>query len=88
MIVLITYDLKRPGQDYSPVYDAIKETGDWAHPLESTWLVDTQHTTEQLRNHVRAKMDANDYLLVVRITGDWAAFLPTAMLTWLQSRTY
>lgn len=39
MIVLITYDLKQPGRNYTDLYEAIKSLGDWQHPLESTWFV-------------------------------------------------
>ncbi len=41
MIYAINYDLKRPGQDYKALYEAIKTCGDWWHYLGSTWLVDT-----------------------------------------------
>lgn len=33
---LITYDLKKPGQSYSELYEAIKNVGYRQHPLEST----------------------------------------------------
>ena len=33
MIVLITYDLKQPGRNYTDLYEAIKSLGDWQHPL-------------------------------------------------------
>lgn len=48
MVYLITYDLKKPGQDYSNVHDAIKSCGTWWHYLESTWLVDSYLTAEQI----------------------------------------
>ena len=41
MICAINYDLKKPGQNYDPLYTAIKSLGTCWHYLSSTWLVDT-----------------------------------------------
>lgn len=52
MVYLVTYDLKQPGQDYSGVHEAIKSCGAWWHFLESTWLVDTHLTADQISTKV------------------------------------
>lgn len=36
MIYAINYDLKRPGQNYEKLYEAIKSCGTWWHYLGST----------------------------------------------------
>ena len=46
MIVLITYDLKQPGRNYTPLYETIKSLGEWQHPLESTWFVQIDEETD------------------------------------------
>ena len=46
MIYAVNYDLKKPGQDYSALYEAIKGCGAWWHFLGSTWLVDTSLTAD------------------------------------------
>ena len=38
---LVTYALKKPGQDYKDIHEAIKSCGTWWHYLESTWLLKT-----------------------------------------------
>ena len=46
MIYAINYDLKRPGQNYTGLYTAIKHLGSsWWHYLGSTWLIETHLTS-------------------------------------------
>jgi hypothetical protein len=55
----------------------MKSFGTWWHDLESTWLVVADTTAKNLRGELRKRMDANDELLVLYVTGDaaaWAGF--------------
>jgi hypothetical protein len=61
---LVTYDLNNPGQKYQRVIQAIKSMGDWCHCLESTWLLRTSLSAEQVATRLRQQMDGNDKLLV------------------------
>lgn len=63
--LIISYDLRKPGRNYEPVYEAIKSLGNWARVVESTWYVDTPYSSEQAFNIVSAKCDNNDALFVV-----------------------
>lgn len=67
---LITYDLKSPGQNYSELYNSIKDCGEWQHPLESTWVVKVSEskTANDLYQVLRPKIDTGDYLFIVDIT--------------------
>lgn len=73
---LIGYDLSRPGQEYSDLYEAIKSYETWWHQLDSTWIIESSQTTEQIRNHLKQYVDSNDKLLVVALTGEgaWTGF--------------
>jgi hypothetical protein len=71
---LISYDLAKPGQRYETLHDAIKAlSGFWWHHLESTWVVLYDGTTAQIRDALTPKIDSSDELLVVELTGGWAA---------------
>jgi hypothetical protein len=73
--LLIGYDLDAPGQDYKPLYAAIKALGDgWWHHLDSTWIVTTSLTVTQARDRLLKHIDTNDKLLVTDITADAAAW--------------
>jgi hypothetical protein len=72
---LISYDLHKPGRDYSELYRAIGATGSFAHPLESVWLVTYNGTTAQLRDALMKHVDSNDDLLVAQLVpGTWATY--------------
>ena len=87
MIVLITYDLNKPGQDYSDLYDAIKAIpGTWWHYLTSVWLVDTNLSTQQIYGKLERHIDKNDELFIVRITRDYTGYLPKKAWKWLRNR--
>jgi hypothetical protein len=71
-VQIISYDLRQPGQDYTGLFDAIKALGSWWHCLESVWLVDTSLAGQQVRDALRAHIDANDSLMVATLGGNWA----------------
>ena len=86
MVYLITYDLNKPGQDYSKLYETIKAMGAWWHYLDSTWLVDTSLSSGQVRDGVLKVMDQTDRVLVVRFSSDWSAFLTNDAADWIRQR--
>ena len=66
-VYLVGYDLNKPGQDYSDLFEAIKSYGTWWHHLDSTWIIVTDETAVQVRDYLRQYIDDNDELLVVTI---------------------
>lgn len=84
---LITYDLKRPGQSYSELYKAIKDLGDWQHPLESMWMVKLRNSTAQnIYETLRPQIDENDLLFIVDITNqNCQGWLSKAVWRWLHN---
>lgn len=86
MIYAINYDLKRPGQNYAALHDAIKGLGDWWHYLGSTWLVDTHLTAAGVWNRLAPHVDPNDHILVIGVTRDAAGWLPQEAWNWINAR--
>lgn len=68
---LIVYDLRRRGEEYEPLLNALRQLGA-LHPLYSKWVLRTNLTAVQIRDHLRQFIDANDLLLVVGLTGEAA----------------
>ncbi|MET7917577.1 hypothetical protein ABZU45_16850 [Streptomyces avermitilis] len=86
MIQMISYDLKKPGQDYTTLIKEIKSLGSWCHALKSTWLVDTPKSAEQVRATLKAHMDADDLILVVNVTGaNYSGYLDEEVVAWLRT---
>lgn len=85
--LLVTYDLKAPGRDYSSLHEAIKTAPGWWHYLESTWIVATNETPKEFSAKLKIKIDQNDRLLVVDITGDTVSgWLPQKAWDWLKAQ--
>jgi hypothetical protein len=86
MIYAINYDLKRPGQNYNRLHDAIKSCGDWWHYLGSTWLVDSTMNAQGIWDRLADHVDANDCFLVIGVTRDFQGWLPQDAWDWINSR--
>lgn len=67
MIYLISYDLKAPGRDYTSLYDKLK-TFKHCHPLESTWIIQSNQSVSDLFNIIKGVVDNNDHFFIVDIT--------------------
>lgn len=82
---LITYDLKKPGKNYSGLYAAI-QTYPWWHYLSSTWIVKSSLTANELVNVLLPHIDGNDRLLVVKIDpSDSQGWLSQDAWEWINS---
>ena len=81
---LITYDLNRPGQNYSSLFEAIRSIGANWHPMDSVWFVRTTWTAANVRDHLLPHIDQNDTLFVSRVTEAAWHGLRTDGATWIQ----
>jgi hypothetical protein len=72
-ILLVTYDLKKPGRNYEPVWNYLKKFT-YCKGLESVWLLDTTLSTQQVRDGLQGLVDGNDRLFVVRLQRDWHSY--------------
>jgi hypothetical protein len=72
-ILMVTYDLKQPGRDYSPVHRYLKQFT-YCKDLESFWLLDTTRTTKEVRDSLQSLVDGNDKVFVARLYRDWGAY--------------
>jgi hypothetical protein len=69
---MVGYDLRRPGQDYSSLIDALKQYPTWWHHLDSTWVIKTNDSAVAIRDNLARHIDQNDELLVAALTGEGA----------------
>ena len=79
----INYDLKKPGRDYSTLYEAIKKYGKWWHYLDSTWLVISNETPDQIWKRLEDSVDKNDYLLIIEVRDNVQGWLPEDAWSWI-----
>jgi hypothetical protein len=71
---LVTYDLKAPGRDYEPVWNYLKATGVHWHAQDSVWFIESSLNAGGIRDELKALIDSNDEVLVIRVDGqNWAS---------------
>jgi hypothetical protein len=84
---LISYDLLKPGQDYSDLIAAIEKISatHW-HILKSAWVVATDLSAMEILNRLLPYLDANDKMIVNQLGRDaaWTGSLSNGS-DWLRS---
>ena len=71
---IITYDLSKPGRNYTGLYDKFKAiSGTWAHIAESSWFVAGDNLeSEKIVDTLSPAIDNNDKLFVGKMDGKGA----------------
>ena len=89
MVYLISYDLKTVNKDYSGLYGAIMSCGEWLHPLESVWMVDTSKknlNADQIIDIIRTHTSQEDTIFVCKIDKmERNGWMPKDSWLWLRS---
>lgn len=86
MVYLITYDINAVVKNYDDLYAAIKSiSGDYQHPLESTWFVATDMSRKQVYDSLRSHINDSDHLFVMRMTNDYYGWLSKNVWEWLNA---
>lgn len=86
MIYAINYDLKKPGQNYEALYEAVKSCGDWWHYLGSTWLIDTTLPAKGIWDRLVPHVDQNDFFFICGVTKEHQGWLPQDAWNWINAR--
>jgi hypothetical protein len=73
MIVMVAYDLNKPGQNYPDLIQELKKVPDRWHALDSTWLLNTPETPAQVWSRIQKCIDSNDSVLVIEMKKGTAA---------------
>ena len=84
----INYDLRAPGREYKKLYDAIRASGKWWHYLDSTWIVATDESAQQIWNRLKDHIDKNDYLLIIEVRDNSQGWLPEKAWNWIHRNVH
>jgi hypothetical protein len=80
---LITYDLNRPNQDYSKLYEEIKKYNR-VQLSESSYAINTDKPLEVICSEIKKCVDYNDVIYVISLTPPWNGFGPKSTNVWLR----
>ncbi len=70
---IISYDLYRPGNNYSDFTAEIKRLGeDWEHPLANLWIVETVKSADEIRAVLGNHLITGDKLYIREVADDVA----------------
>ncbi|MBH0331066.1 SinR [Brevibacillus brevis] len=79
-VYLISYDLNKSGKDYKGVYEAIKASSvggnTWWHYLDSTWIIKSNLSVQQVYEKIRLHTDSDDFFLVIEVKNNKQGWLP------------
>lgn len=69
MILSISYDLNKDGQNYTDLYDTIKTAPGYIRAMDSYWFISSAESVKTWSDRLLAVIDKNDNLFIVDITG-------------------
>lgn len=84
-VYAISYDLNRPGQSYDALYQEIRSFGSTWHRLDSTWLVSTTLSANQMSERMKKHTDGNDRFLIIKVVNDYQGWLAKDAWDWLHT---
>ncbi|APS27866.1 MULTISPECIES: hypothetical protein [Weissella] len=68
---IITYDLNEPGKKYDDVAAAIKSSArTWTHYLESTFIITSDLSADQIQKNIKPYLDNNDALFISELAAN------------------
>jgi hypothetical protein len=81
----VSYDLRAPGQRYDQLIEEVTTgpTRSWDKPLEWCFLLLTNESAEQLYARLKAKLDANDFILVMPVCRPHQGWLVKTSHDWI-----
>jgi hypothetical protein len=79
----VTYDLNKPGQNYSGLIDELKAFPSFIHLLKSEWLIGTNETPDQVFNRLGQFLDKGDRILIVKIVDFKQGWLTEEQWDWI-----
>jgi len=89
MILSISYELHKPGQNYDDLYKTIMTAPSYCHVMTSHWFIRTDQSAKTWSDILCKKIDVNDNLFVVDITGQSRqGWLPKTVWEWLTANEY
>jgi len=83
--LMIAYDLKTQGHDYTTFYQVLQQQGLWWHYLSSCWLVVTSSTPDQVYRALVPHFTQQDWILIMPIKKPAFGWLPKDAWDWINT---
>ncbi|WP_367330240.1 SinR family protein [Sphingobacterium multivorum] len=83
-VYVVSYDLNKSGQDYVGLYGELKKSQAYWHYLDSTWLIYTGESANELYDRKGEHIDKNDLALVIEVRRNYQGWLPEKAWEWIR----
>ncbi len=85
---IVAYDLHKQGQNYACLIKKLEGYGTHFHMQQSVWIIETEQSAVQVRDHLKPCLDSNDKLFVGRMSAAaWSGFT-LEQSRWLNNRSF
>ena len=81
-VLLVTYDLNKPGQDYSDFIVTFKNYP-WAKLSESSYAISTNKSPTTIYEELAPYIDKNDHVYVITLSRPYWGYGPEDVNKWL-----
>ncbi len=82
----VSYDLNAPDKKYEDVYKVLKGFAGWNHIMESTWLISTNLTPNQVLEKFKPHLDSNDRMFISKVYADqYSGWLSDKQWEWVRT---
>lgn len=86
---MITYDLNKQGKDYSGVHQAIKDSSvAWCHYWDSTWLIKSNLTPDQICDKIKSHLDGDDRLIIIEVKNNYQGWMTEEQWKWIRENIF
>ena len=82
-VYAVSYDLSKPGQEYTALIEELKASPGWWHHLQSTWLISTTESPLQIWKRLKPHLDENDRMLIIEVLDNTSGWLPKKAWEWI-----
>jgi hypothetical protein len=82
----VSYDLRGKAKpDYSGLIEELKRSPLWWHYLESTWLIATDETPQQIWQRLAPHVHTNDGVLIIEVRDNAWGWLKKEAWDWIRA---
>ena len=84
-VLLVTYDLNKPGQDYDDFIATFKNYP-WARLSESSYAIDTTKSPSTIYSELKPYIDKGDQVYIITLSKPLSYWGPKDVNAWLEER--
>jgi hypothetical protein len=83
-VYCVSYDLRgKERPQYKSLIDELQRSSGWWHHLESTWLICTNESADQLYGRLWPHMHKDDSLLIIEVRDNCQGWLKARAWAWI-----